>query len=359
MACDISKLTNFSTEQKQLIATCVDAYTEDLSNFVSSNVDVSEKSIEQTIRDRFEKEILQGEKWSYRTFRKYKNDLYAILEVILDQVLPEGWSENEFFNRFVEVIRVDLGDQNEFYAEENGYLTVSKFSGNHWDTIRERMDLGTPITIPTSWWEVHFYNEFERFMKGIDSFAKMLDKVRKSFINNFQNATYTAFAGLASYVPAAFAGSGALSTPANMTALLTVAEKVSAANGGANVTFVGTRAALRNLMTNLDTNWVAESAKEDRKRVGIVSDWEGFSVLPIPQVFQAGTFNFALNDNQILMVANNRDEKPIKFVYEGESRIKDVNDYRENVDMTLEEQVHVKAGLGVIAGSTIGVWNLA
>ena len=180
MACDMSKLANFSTEKQQLIALGIDTYTGDVANYVAKDVDTSAGSMDDVMRDRFNKDILHGEKYNYRTYRKYKNDIFEILETVLDQTLPEGWSENEFFNRFVETVRVDLGDKNEFYAEDNGNFIVSKFSGNHWDTIRERMDMGKSFSIETSWWEVHFYNEFERFMKNIDSWTKLMDKARKS-----------------------------------------------------------------------------------------------------------------------------------------------------------------------------------
>ena len=188
MACDMSKLANFSTEKQQLIALGIDTYTGDVANYVAKDVDTSAGSMDSEMRERFEKDVLHGEKYNYRTYRKYKNDIFEIIETVLDQTLPEGWNENEFFNRFVETIRVDLGDKNEFYAEDNGNFIVSKFSGNHWDTIRERMDMGKSFSVETSWWEVHFYNEFERFMKNIDSWTKLMDKARKSFMQAFQSA---------------------------------------------------------------------------------------------------------------------------------------------------------------------------
>ena len=120
MACDMSKLANFSTEKQQLIALGIDTYTGDVGNYVAKDVDTSAGSMDDVMRERFEKDVLHGEKYNYRTYRKYKNDIFEILETVLDQTLPEGWSENEFFNRFVETIRVDLGDKNEFYAEDNG-----------------------------------------------------------------------------------------------------------------------------------------------------------------------------------------------------------------------------------------------
>ena len=356
MACDMSKLANFSTEKQQLIALGIDTYTGDVANYVAKDVDTSAGSMDDVMRDRFNKDILHGEKYNYRTYRKYKNDIFEILETVLDQTLPEGWSENEFFNRFVETVRVDLGDKNEFYAEDNGNFIVSKFSGNHWDTIRERMDMGKSFAVETSWWEVHFYNEFERFMKNIDSWTKLMDKARKSFLQAFQNAVYAAFADMADMAPEGFVGHGALSTDTERDNLLELIEKVETANGVKPV-LVGTGAALRKLQKNIDENWIPESAKEERKRNGVISSWEGYDLMPIPQVFKQGTFDFALSTTKILIVATNA--KPIKFVFEGDSRLKETNDNRDNMDMTLEGQIQVKAGLAAVTSDFIGHWDLA
>ena len=356
MACDMSKLANFSTEKQQLIALGIDTYTGDVANYVAKDVDTSAGSMDDVMRERFEKDVLHGEKYNYRTYRKYKNDIFEILETVLDQTLPEGWKENEFFDRFVETIRVDLGDKNEFYAEDNGYFTVSKFSGNHWDTIRERMDMGKSFSVETSWWEVHFYNEFERFMKNIDSWTKLMDKARKSFLQAFQNAVYAAFSQMSDMAPEGFVGHGSLATDTERDALLELIDKVETANGVKPV-IVGTGSALRKLQKNIDENWIAQSAKEERKNNGIVSSWEGYDLMPIPQVFKQGTFDFALSTTQILIVATNA--KPIKFVFEGDSRLKETNDNRDNMDQTLEGQVQVKAGLAAVTSDVIGHWDLA
>ena len=356
MACDMSKLANFSTEKQQLIALGIDIYTGDVANYVAKDVDTSAGSMDDVMRERFEKDVLHGEKYNYRTYRKYKNDIFEILETVLDQTLPEGWKENEFFDRFVETIRVDLGDKNEFYAEDNGYFTVSKFSGNHWDTIRERMDMGKSFSVETSWWEVHFYNEFERFMKNIDSWTKLMDKARKSFLQAFQNAVYAAFSQMSDMAPECFVGHGSLATDTERDALLELIDKVETANGVKPI-LVGTGAALRKLQKNIDENWIAQSAKEERKNNGIVSSWEGYDLMPIPQVFKQGTFDFALSTTQILIVATNA--KPIKFVFEGDSRLKETNDNRDNMDQTLEGQVQVKAGLASVTSDVIGYWDLA
>ena len=356
MACDMSKIANFSKEKQELVAICVDHYAGDLVNFVAENVKTDEKSIDAQIRERITKDVLGGAEFNYRTYRKYKNDIYEILEVTLDQTLPEGWKENEFFNRFVEERRLDLGDMNEFYAEDNTLLTVSRFSGNHWDTVRERFDMGTAFSVSTSWYEVHFYNEFERFMKGLDSFVKMMDKARKSFLQCFQNAIYTAFSNMGDYVPAEFSGHGALSTDTEKEALLTIIEKVATDTGHKPV-LVGSSSALRKLQGKLEDNWIPESSKEERQKVGVVSYWEGYELVVLPQVFKAGTFDFELSTDKILIVGSA--SRPIKFVYEGQSRLKEVQDNTENRDQSYEAQIQVKAGVAVVADQLMGEWTLA
>lgn len=354
MACDMNKIAKFTQEKQELVAMCVDHYTGDLVNFVSSNVDVG--NIETEIRNRIQNDILGGAEFNHRTYRKYKNDIFEVIEVILDQTLPEGWSDNEFFNRFVDVHRVDLGDTNEFYCEDNTLLTVSRFSGNHWDTMRERFDLGRNFPVATSWYEVHFYNDFERFMKNIDSFSKMLSKARKSFLQSFQNGIYVAFSNMGEVLPEGFVGHGTLATDTEKEQLLDLIERVETATGHRAV-IVGANAALRKLQGNIESDWISEDAKSERQRNGIISMWEGYELLPLPQVFKAGTFEFELSTTRLLIVSS--ESKPIKFVYEGNSRMKEISENTKNMDQTLESQIQVKAGTAVVADEIFGEWELA
>lgn len=353
---NFDKLKNFSKEKSELIALCIDGYTGDIVNYVTADVKTDPKSIEKQIRERIVKDVLHGEPLNARTFRKYKNDIFDIIEITIDSILPEGWNNNPFFNEFVEVRRLDLGDKNEFYIQNGGYLTVSKFSGNHWDTNRERLPEGAPYSIDTSWYVVHFYDEFERFMKNISSWADLMNTAIKSFTQAFNNATYTAFSGMSAFVPSAFTGNGTLSTDNERDNLLALLDKIYAANGNKPV-IIGAASALRKLQGRMADAWIADSAKEERKEFGIVSAWEGFKLSEIPQVMAPGTFNFEISTNTLLLASSGT--KPIKFVYEGESRINEVQDNRVNRDQTLEAQIQTKAGIGVIADQVIGKWTLA
>ena len=46
-------------------------------------------------------------------------------------------------------------------------------------------------------------------------------------------------------------------------------------------------------------------------------------------------------------------------MFEGDSRLKETTDNRENMDMTLEGQIQVKAGLAAVTSDVIGHWDLA
>lgn len=356
MACDVSRLLHFSKTKQELVAMCIDHYANVLKNYVSDKVKTDDTTIDQQIRERMLKEVFHGEPFNHRTYRKYQNDFFEVIEVTMDQSIPDGWRDNPVWNRFVEERRLDLGDTNEFYINGNSLLTVSKFSGNHWDTNRERFDLGSSTSVPTSWFVAHFYNEAERFMKEIDSFITMMNKVTASFLNSFYGASYTAFADIANYVPEEFSGKGTLATAAEKKALLLLRDKIETANNSTAI-FVGTKTALRELQGTIDDHWISDSMQNERNRNGIISTWEGTELLPLPNVFKRGTFDFMIPTNKILIVTTNA--TPIKFVYEGNTRIKEVQTIQENQDMTLEYQAQVKAGVGVVIDSVVGEWEIA
>lgn len=73
------------------------------------------------------------------------------MENVLKVNLPCAWEDSEVYKQFVEVKRGDLGEENGFYIEDNSILVVSNFSGNHWDTDRQKITGGKSFSVPTSW----------------------------------------------------------------------------------------------------------------------------------------------------------------------------------------------------------------
>ena len=58
---------------------------------------------------------------------------FTVIEEIIDTQIAHGLSENEFFNAWVESKNMADGDRNEFWADDEIILTVSKVSGDNHD----------------------------------------------------------------------------------------------------------------------------------------------------------------------------------------------------------------------------------
>ena len=58
---------------------------------------------------------------------------FEVIEEIIDTQIAHGLSENEFFNTWVESKNMADGDRNEFWADDEIILTVSKVSGDNHD----------------------------------------------------------------------------------------------------------------------------------------------------------------------------------------------------------------------------------
>ena len=74
--------------------------------------------------------------------------------------------------------------------------------------------------------------------------------------------------------------------------------------------------------------------------------------MPVPGISQSLT-EFVFDDNSLTIVAG--DDKPIKFVYEGDSLIS-MSDPTDNADLTQEYFYATKYGLGIVlAGGNAGI----
>ena len=70
-----------------------------------------------------------------RAIRANKDLVFTIIEETIEEVIQTGWMENPFFMQFVETKNLALGDENDFYMEDDSILSVSKVSGNHHNIV--------------------------------------------------------------------------------------------------------------------------------------------------------------------------------------------------------------------------------
>lgn len=286
---------------------------------------------------------------SYKKIRDGKcNGLFALVEEILSRTVADGLQEDDFFNAMVDFRNVAEGDQNLFVVDDNALYVVADTADGTQAVRRQRLGGQTETSIPTTMKTVRIYEELNRVLAGRVDFNYFIDKVAESFRQKLLNDIYALWSNVSAtdlggtvYFP--YAGSY------DEEDLLDLISHVEASAGGQTATIIGTKKAIRALIPSI----VGAEAKSDLYNLGYFGKFFGSPVIVTPQRHQAGTTDFALDDNVLTIVAG--DDRPIKCVYEGDPLVIMGNPL-DNQDLTQEYFYGEKYGLGlVLAGPNSGV----
>ena len=339
--------TNFSQTQNKILELALDLGRGDFSRHIDETK-VTKKDLENHLRDLINNDLLGG-KTLYQAVRRNKIEVYEIAEEIGNVTLRENVLNSPFVDAFVEVKDRGLGDTTEFYAE-GGLLTVATISGNHWNTDRQSLDIGDVIKLPKEWIDIHVYEELERFLLGIVGFDKLMDKIYKSVNKYIQDRIYAQFNTVANVVPSEFTATGNTEE-----AVGDLVDVIQAAGGYSSMTIAGTKGALRKLAGIIPDKMFADSQKEAKAKTGSIGEWEGNTLMVIPQTLKSGTFTKALDDTKLFILG--ADTKPIKLEIFGDTRTKSNTDGQANNDQTIDAHIQIKIGLGLVLGNAFGVFT--
>ena len=309
-------------EMKDIVKLAVDSYKGRVEKYT---VGQSQEALRQALI-----EANGGStKLNYKAIRDGKcNGLFTLIEEILSRPVIEGVQSDDFFNAFVDYRNVAEGDKNLFIVEDSTLFVVDDVADGNQGIRRQRLGGSTETSIPTSMKMVRIYEELNRVLSGRVDFNTFIDKVAKSFSQKILNDIYTLWAG----ATAADMGGVAYFPTAgtyNEDDLLDVISHVEAAAGGKTATIVGTKKALRNLKESI----MSDGAKEEYHNMGYAGTFFGTPVVAIPQRHQVGNTNFVFQDDVLTIVAG--DDKPIKFVYEGDPIVL-MGEPTANADFTQE-----------------------
>lgn len=337
--------TNFSTEEAQAFSLALDL----ARNEYSLADGVTKADLEQHLRDTINKDILGG-MTMYQAMRRNKIAIFEIVEEIVTTAIGENVMNSPFMDSFVEFKNRALGDDTAFYSE-GGLLTVASFAGNHWDTNRQLIDLGAEFTLPKEWIFIRVYEDLERFLLGITSLDKMIDKVYQSINKYIQDRIYAQFQTVSNAVPSEFTATGN-----DEDALGKLCDLVQAAGGYGSLNIAGTKAALRKIAGIVPDKMFANSQKEAKAMTGSIGEWEGNSLMVIPQTLKSGTFELALSDKDVFIMGG--DVKPIKLELIGDTRTLESTDGKGHNDMSVDMQVQTKMGMGLILPPYFGKFTI-
>lgn len=340
---------NFSADEMKVYDLTLDLARGDFSLHVDKDK-VTKKDLEEHLRKTINEDILKGATL-YQAYRRNNIVLFEIIEEIVNVTIGEDVMNSPFIDAFVEFKNRQLGDKSAFYSE-GGLLSVATFAGNHWDTNRQALDLGEEITLPKEWIYIHVYEELERFLLGITTLEKMVDKIYKSINKYIQDRLFAQFQNVAQSVPAEFSASGN-----SEEAVGELCDKVQAAGGYGSLTIAGTKAALRKLANIVPDKMFAESQKEAKASSGSIGEWEGNKLMVIPQTLKSGTFELALSDNQLFIMGG--DVKPIKMEFIGDTRSDMDTTGKKYNDMSVDIQVQTLMGMGLLMPNYFGMFTFA
>ena len=310
------------TDVQNIVKLAVDAYKGQLTQY-------SYADSQETIRQALIEANNGSTKLDYRAVRDGKcGGLFALLETILSNIVVGGLTGDEFFNALVDYRNVAEGDEPVFVVEDSIMFVVDDTADGTQGTRRQRIGGSTEVTIPTSLKTIRIYEELNRVLAGRVDFNALIQKVadamtqkiREDIYTLWMNATSTDFGGI-TYFPAA----GAY----NADTLLTLIAHVEAAAGGKPATIIGTKKACRKLVEAVQS----DSAKEELHNLGFYGRFYGTPVVAMPQRHKIGSTDFVYDDDILTIIAG--DDKPIKFVYEGDPLII-MGDPLKNADLTQE-----------------------
>ena len=325
------------------------------SNF--ANVTASER--DEAIRKEFFNVLGLKEGYSKRAYRNawrsHKNEVYAITEEIAIQLLNNGDLEKDsFFNNFVEVRNLALGDSIEFIVEAENEIEFAEFSGSHMNLRRQRIENYGAFVPEMREYGIRVYTYWEQVAAGRISFDVLVQKIALAMNKKLAEIAQATFADALKNLPTEFKVNAGGSI--NEAAVLEMLAHVEAANG-VKPKLVGTEAALRKLTGVTDIAKYSSNMKDAVNENGLLSVWNGYVLMPIKQGHKLGTFEFTMDNEVIYALCG--DEKMIKLVLEGDVVVKEVSDGLTNADMSLEQAVSFKAGCGVQYNKLFGLIQLS
>jgi hypothetical protein len=300
-------------------------------------------------------EDLKSKKKRKRAEQAHAVEVFEVIENVIDFKIEAGWKESEFFNNFVEVHNVALGDAEEFRTEMPTLFVVSDYSGDNHDLTMQQYPEGKVIPVKATPKYIKTGKDIDLIILGRVDFDKWVSRIAESYVQYTQKLAYDALLSVQNTLPSAYKGSGALSasTKDNFDALI---EQVEAING-ATAVIMGTKVALKKITAIANVQWASEDQKKSIADTGRLGNYEGTILIEIEQRLSLADGVTRMIDNDLLWIFPTVEDKFIKMVDGGETTLEIDEKGRLQDDFETIE-VARDLGVGVALGQYMGVWDL-
>ena len=330
-------MINKDSQYFDIVKLAVDTYNGELGQY---SVEKADDVLRQKLL-----EIAGTEKIDYKTMRKFKPEIFAVLEEAIDFLVVQGLTSQ--FDEFVEIRNMAWGDTPLFTVEDPSLFSVATIANGTNNLRRQRLDNGT-FTVGVATHGIKIYEELYRFLAGRINWVTMVNKVSESYNKDVALTIYNAIVTALGNIGAPYRVAGAY----NEAQLRTIISHVEAASDSGAL-IMGTKTALARVTTAV----VSEKAREDFNATGHYGVFNGTPMMSIKQAHQVGDSTTFIIDDTLLVVVPQPKDKMVKLVIEGDSIIMETAP-GANQDQTLEYLFTKRYGVAVIPGQRLGVYDM-
>lgn len=286
------------------------------------------------------------------TAPQYQWATFAVVGAMVDAVLPDALIDS--IGMYTDLRFIGYGDSANFMIEARDLFVVSKGGRGNLNTEIKKQYKGN-VTIVPEFRDITVATSLYRVLAGEEDMAEFAMKAAKSLEVQMSYDAYTALYNAMEALPTS--GSNALKVAGyTQTAVVNLAQKVSAWNGGKQAVIVGTKAALASVLpANSNFRYTLDS---EYVKMGYIKEFAGYAVIELPQVADYTTeFGLKLADNRLYVISPSSD-KLIKGVVEG-SMLSLVSPFENNADLTQTTTMKKSYAFGVATSSIAGVITLS
>lgn len=277
---------------------------------------------------------------------------FAIVNQLIDAVLPDSLVNS--IGLYTDIINIDMGDSASFDIEPRDLFVVSKAGHAMRQGELKKQFKGQVSIIPEAR-VISVTVSLYKVLSGMESLARFTAKAVQSLESEATKDAYTAFATAMAALDNA--GTDQLRYAGwSQANFLTLAQRVSAWNGGRRAMLVGTSLALQNVLP-ADANYRYD-LESDFVRMGYIRNFKGYDVMEIPQVADWATEFSTLIDDTKLWVLSPSAGKLVKLVLEGSTLASTANAF-DNANLTQETNLIKMFASGIATSALAGTIELS
>ena len=283
-----------------------------------------------------------------RELRRHRNDIFEIIEEIIDEALPKRM-EN-VFGMFSEVKSIGRGDAAEFtlkttHASKQRFKAALTRGARGGIYAARRLD-GKTVTIPTATWTAAYMITLEELLAGTRTIAEGVGLIMEALEEQTYKLIFDQLNGMAftSQIPSSHLGSGAFDKDE-------FDKLVKIARAYGTPTIFGFQDQLAKLESAIRGDMFPEADKDDYRNLGRVGVYKGTQVVEFPNFIIGyetnGDAKWAFEEGDIYIIGGQA--KPVKVILRGEG-------YTSMVDQPhggQEMHYHKQMGVGLIMANNM------